>query len=134
MKVALLIALLAIAAAAQPPDLTYFETVREQDGIVSLYNSKTVTGTYQAVEFDALITQYRIIDDQRYLNPYFYLLVRVRASCQEHTYSIIRSEKVIGDRVTREAPPKPKLENAEEGSDVFRVINIVCEKKFGVLV
>ena len=133
MKVALLIALFALACFAQPPDLTYFETVREQDGIVSLYNSKTITGTYQAVEFDALITQYRIVDDQRYLNPYFYLLVRVRASCLDHWFSVVRSEKVVGDKVTKESPPKPKLEKAEKGSDVYRVIDIVCEKKFGLL-
>ena len=133
MKLLIIIVFLASATLAQPPDLTHFETVREQNGIVSLVNVKTVTGDYKAIQFDALITQYRIVEEQRYLNPFFYLHIRIRASCVDHTYSVIRSEKVIGEKVTLDIPEKTKVEKAEKETDVYMAIDMICEKKFGLL-
>src|SRR5690349_18838386 len=125
--VVFLLAAAVVNVGAQPPDLTHFETIREQNGIVSLVNRKTVSGEYKAMEFDALITQYRIVEDVRYLNPFFYLHVRVRASCVDHTYSIIRTEKVVADKVTIDKTDKPKLEKADKETDIYKAIDMICE-------
>lgn len=126
--------LFSLAGYAQQPQLKEFDYVGHSKEAVFLVRKADKVGSYEKLNFTALIGKASVEGPNLYLDPDNFVILRIQANCTTRDYGVLIHAGILSGKVGYKETAKPVFERAPEGTAVESIIKFACTSHFGPMV